>query len=87
MLTTLRVAASIQILEGRLDLQPQEALLYAQPLSNTFRYLGNPEKSLRNYVVPGAVANIVQAYHVYVSWWRLSARRRRKRCIRCCIAY
>lgn len=59
-LTTLRVAASIQILEGRLDLQPQEALLYAQPLSNTFRYLGNPEKSLRNYVVPGAVANIVQ---------------------------
>ncbi len=59
-LTTLRVAASIQILEGKLDLQPQEALLYAQPVSNTFRYLGNPEKSLRNYVVPGAIANIVQ---------------------------
>ena len=59
-LTTLRVAASIQILEGKLDLQPQEALLYAQPISNTFRYLGNPEKSLRNYVVPGAIANIVQ---------------------------
>ncbi len=59
-LTTLRVAASIQILEGKLDLQPQEALLYAQPISNTFRYLGNPEKSLRNYIVPGAIANIVQ---------------------------
>lgn len=59
-LATIRVAASIQILEGKLDLQPQEALLYAQPLSNTFRYLGNPEKSLRNYVVPGAIANIAQ---------------------------
>ncbi len=59
-LTTIRIAASIQILEGKLDLQPQEALLYAQPISNTFRYLGNPEKSLRNYVVPGAIANIVQ---------------------------
>ena len=53
-LTTLRVAASIQILEGKLDLQPQEALLYAQPISNTFRYLGNPEKSLRNYIASGA---------------------------------
>lgn len=59
-LTTLKVAASIQILEGKLDLQPEEALLYAQPISNTFRYLGNPEKSLRNYVVPGAIANIAQ---------------------------
>ena len=59
-MTTLKVGASVQILEGKLNLQPQEALLYAQPISNTFRYLGNPEKSLRNYVVPGAVASIAQ---------------------------
>lgn len=59
-MTTLKVGASVQILEGKLNLQPQEALLYAQPINNTFRYLGNPEKSLRNYVVPGAVASIAQ---------------------------
>lgn len=57
---TLKVGASIQILEGKLDLQPSEALLYAQPISNTFRYLGNPEKSIGNYILPGAIANIVQ---------------------------
>ena len=85
-LTTLRVAASIQILEGKLDLQPQEALLYAQPISNTFRYLGTPEKSLRNYVVPGAIANIVQLT-MYMFLVRLSARRRTKRYIHCSIVY
>lgn len=57
---TLKAGASIQILEGKLDLQPDEALLYAQPISNTFRYLGNPEKSIGNYILPGAIANIVQ---------------------------
>lgn len=59
-LTTLKVAASVQILEGKLDLQPHEALLYAQPIRNNFRYLGNPEKSIGNYVLPGSIANIVQ---------------------------
>lgn len=65
-LTTLRVAASIQILEGRLDLQPQEALLYAQPLSNTFRYLGNPEKSLLQLCCTRRRCQYCAAYHVYV---------------------
>lgn len=59
-LTTLKAAASVQILEGKLDLQPEEALLYVQPIRNTFRYLGNPEKSIGNYVLPGTIANIVQ---------------------------
>jgi len=59
-LTTLKVAASIQVLEAKLNLQPEEALFYVQPIGNTCRYLGNPAKSLTNYVMSGAIANIVQ---------------------------
>lgn len=57
---TIKAAASIQVMEARLNLQPDEALLYAQPISTTYRYLGNPERSIGNYVLPCTIASIVQ---------------------------
>lgn len=59
-LMTVKAGASMQILEAKLDLPPDQALMYAQPISNTFRYMGNQEKSIANYVVPGTVATVTQ---------------------------
>jgi len=59
-LMTIKAGASMQILEAKLNLTPDQALMYAQPISNTFRYIGNPEKSIANYVVPGTVATVAQ---------------------------
>lgn len=60
MLSTIRLGASLQIMEAKLNISETEAMMYVQPISSQMRILGNPWKTSGYFFIPGLTANMVQ---------------------------
>lgn len=59
-LLTYKAAYLKKILEGKLNVVPEESLKQIQPVSVTYRVLYNPAKNYRNFLLPGMLIAVLQ---------------------------
>lgn len=59
-LLTYKAAYLKKILEGKLNVVPEESLKQIQPISVTYRVLYNPTKNYRNFLLPGMLIAVLQ---------------------------
>ncbi len=59
-MATIRCGYLMEVMEGQLDLTPEEAEKFVQPVAFTTRFLGNPVKSLAYFFLQGLILGIAQ---------------------------
>ncbi|MEA4987448.1 MAG: ABC transporter permease [Anaerovorax sp.] len=59
-LATIRIGASLQVMQARLNISQDEAMMYVQPIGSEVRFLGNPWKSSGYFFITGIIANMIQ---------------------------
>lgn len=59
-LLTVKTGFLKKILEGKLNMVPEESLKQIQPISFNYRLLYNPTKNYRNFMLPGMLVGILQ---------------------------
>lgn len=59
-LSTIKSGYLMGLAQGKFNLTPSQAKSIVAPMSYNYRFIGNPQKNMSNYMVPGLILTVVQ---------------------------